>query len=376
MIYLDNAATTQVLPSILETLKDIYTEYYANPNSIHREGQKAKNLIEKSRFSIAQILKCKADEIIFTSCATESNNLAIFGLAESYPEKNHIITTPIEHKSILAPLKHLSSKGYKVDFVKVDNNGIVDLDHLKSLINSKTLLVCIIHGNNETGVLQDINQIGKLCKEKEVILFTDAVQSFCKEDINLDFVDMFSVSGHKINAPKFIGMLYKKEDVKLKPIIMGGGQERGLRSGTQSPQLINSLYLAVEYWHNNKETLITHLKVLREHFEKRLKEKLPEIKILSENVKRLPNITNVIFPKVDSQTLVMALDTEGVAVSSGSACSSGTPTPSHVITAYGYSEKEALHSVRFSFGIFNTLDEVEVASEKIINTYKDLRSFF
>lgn len=376
MIYLDNAATSVVLPEILNSLRDLYTQYYANPNSIHKEGQKARHLIEKSRFSIAEYIGCKSDEIIFTSCATESNNLAIFGIVESYPDKNHIITTPIEHKSVLMPLKKLSNKGYKIDFLKIDKNGVVDLDHLKSLINQKTLLVCVIHGNNETGVLQDIKEIGKICKEKEIIFFTDAVQSFCKEDIPIDLIDIFSVSGHKINAPKSIGLLYKKENIKLNPIILGGGQEKGLRSGTESPQLIHSLYLAIDYWFKNRESLRKHLKDLQNYFEKALKENIPDIEIVSQNANRLVNITNIIFPKVDAQSFIMALDTEGIAVSSGSACSSGTPTPSHVLTAYRYSEKEALSSVRFSFGIFNTLEEIKVTVDKIVNLYKELRSFF
>jgi cysteine desulfurase len=376
VVYLDNAATSFVLPEILDSLKDLYMEYYANPNSIHREGQKARNLIEKSRISIAEYIGCKSDEIIFTSCATESNNLAIIGLAESYPNKNHIITTPIEHKSVLMPLKHLSQKGYRIDFLKIDKNGIIDLEHLKSLITNKTLAVCVIHGNNETGVLQNIKEIGKLCKEKEVIFFTDAVQSFCKEDLPTDFIDMFSISGHKINGPKSIGILYKKENVKLKPIILGGGQEKGLRSGTESPQLIYSLYKAVDYWYKNKENLTNHLKNLQTYFEKHIKENIPDIEVVSQSVERLPNISNIIFPKVDAQSLIIALDSEGIAVSSGSACSSGTPTPSHVLTAYGYSEKEALSSVRFSFGIFNTLDEINTALEKVRNVYKDLASFF
>ncbi|WP_297887275.1 cysteine desulfurase family protein [Sulfurihydrogenibium sp.] len=375
MIYLDNAATTLVLPEILNSLKDLYSEYFANPNSVHKEGQKARHLIEKSRFSIAEYLGCKSDEIIFTSCATESNNLAIFGLAESYPDKNHIITTPIEHKSVLMPLRQLSKKGYKVDFVKVDKNGVVDLDHLKSLITTKTLLVCVIHGNNETGVLQNLKEIGKICKEKDVVFFTDTVQSFCKENIPIEYVDMFSVSGHKINAPKSIGILYKKENIKLQPIIFGGGQEKGLRSGTQSPPLVHSLYMAIDYWQKNKEDLVNHLNSLRYTFEKKIKENIPNLHIVGENVSRLPNITNVIFPKVDAQSLIIALDTQGIEVSSGSACSSGTPTPSHVLTAYGYSEKEALSSVRFSFGIFNTLEDIDIAVEKITDIYKDLTFF-
>lgn len=375
MIYLDNAATTLVLPEILNSLKDLYSEYFANPNSVHKEGQKARHLIEKSRFSIAEYIGCKSDEIIFTSCATESNNLAIFGLAESYPDKNHIITTPIEHKSVLMPLRQLSKKGYKVDFVKVDENGVVDLDHLKSLITTKTLLVCVIHGNNETGVLQNLKEIGKICKEKDVVFFTDTVQSFCKENIPIEYVDMFSVSGHKINAPKSIGILYKKENIKLQPIIFGGGQEKGLRSGTQSPPLVHSLYMAIDYWQKNKEDLVNHLNSLRYTFEKKIKENIPNLHIVGENVSRLPNITNVIFPKVDAQSLIIALDTQGIEVSSGSACSSGTPTPSHVLTAYGYSEKEALSSVRFSFGIFNTLEDIDIAVEKITDIYKDLTFF-
>lgn len=376
MIYFDNAATTPVFEEILDKLSDYYRQYYANPNSIHREGQKARQLIEMSRVEIASVLGCSDEEIFFTSCATESNNTIIFGVTEAYPHKKHILVSPIEHKSVLMPLYKLSGRGYKVEFLKVDKDGVVDLDWLRKSIKEDTLMVIVIHGNNETGVVQDIVNIGKLCKEKDVFFFTDTVQSFLKVDIDISYVDFLSVSGHKINAPKGIGLMYKKKGINIKPLIYGGGQEKGLRSGTENTQLILSLANAVKIWNQNRGFFLEKLSSIRERFEALLSKELPEIVIVSKNAQRLPHISNIIFPGVDAQSLIMALDSEGICVSSGSACSSGTPNPSHVLKALGFSDKDSLSSVRFSFGIFNTEEEVKISVEKIVSIYKDLSVFF
>ncbi|MEJ5172929.1 MAG: cysteine desulfurase family protein [Hydrogenothermaceae bacterium] len=376
MIYFDNAATTVVFEEVLKNLNKYYTDYFANPSSIHREGQKARQLVEKSRFYISEVIGCSDEEIFFTSCATESNNTIIFGVAERFPNKNKIVVSPVEHKSVLMPLKQLVKRGFKVEFLKVDRDGKVDIDYLKNVIDEKTALVAVLHGNNETGVLQDIESIGKICKEKEVLFFTDVVQSFLKDDINIDYIDFLSISGHKFNAPKGIGILYKRKDIDIPPLIYGGGQEKGLRSGTENVQLIAAISDAVRIWKQNSPEFIKKLKDIRERFESLIKESIPQIHIVGEKVERLPHISNVIFHKVDAQSLIMALDSEGICVSSGSACSSGTPTPSHVLLSMGYSEKEALSSVRFSFGVYNTLEEVDFATEKIREIYLQLSTFF
>ncbi|MCX7738833.1 MAG: cysteine desulfurase [Hydrogenothermaceae bacterium] len=376
MVYLDNAATTPVFREVLDRLPFYYQEYFSNPSSIHREGQKARHLVEKSRFNIATVLGCSEEELFFASSGTESNNTVLFGLADTFASKKHILLSPIEHKSVLIPGKKLVSKGFVVEFLKVDEEGVVDLDHLKRSITDKTLLVAVLHGNNETGVLQDIEVIGRICRERGVFFFTDAVQSFMKEDINLDFVDFLSISGHKINAPKGIGVLYKRKGIQISPLIYGGGQEKGLRSGTENVQLIASLWDAIKVWLDNKHSFREKLLSLKNRFEDTLIHEIPEVRIVSKGTKRLPNISTVIFPKVDAQSLLIALSSEGVYVSSGSACSSGTPTPSHVLLAMGYSEREALSSLRFSFGVMNSLEDVDTAVDKLKSVYKNLSLFF
>ena len=374
-IYFDNAATTFVLNEVLEQMPDIYKKFYANPNSIHSEGEKSRSVIENSRKKIASIIGCKPEELIFTSCATESNNTIIRGLAEKYPEKKEILVSPIEHKSVLNPIKYLGNKGYKIKFLKIDNNGVIDLDYLKKSISKNTLFVSVIHGNNETGVLQDIEEIGKICRERNVFFFSDTVQSFLKAKIPLEVLDFFSISGHKIGAPKGTGMFFKKDKIEIEPLLFGGGQERGLRSGTENTQGIKFLADVVEVWKENKEKYIEHLTKLRNYFELKLKEEIPDVEIVSEKVERLPHISCVIFPKIDAQTLILSLDTKGVAVSSGSACSSGTPEPSHVLLAYGYKPEEALRAVRFSFGIKNNLEEIDICVNYIKEIYGKYMTF-
>lgn len=373
-IYLDNAATTPIFNELLENLHKWGKEYYGNPSSIHSDGQKSKLLLEECRRFIAQVLKCDEEEIIFTSCATESNNTIIKGLAEKFPDKNEIIVSPIEHKSVLNPIRYLARKGYKVRFLPVDRNGIVDLDTLEKWISPKTLLVAVIHGNNETGVIQDIDAISKICRQKECIFFSDTVQSFLKEDIsNIDFL---SVSGHKIHAPKGIGFLKRNKNIDIEPLIHGGGQEFGLRSGTENILYIKALKEAVNIWIDNKEKFLNHLKELKKTFIDLLHQELPGEEVVSEKVKTLPHIVSVIFEDIDAQTMIMALNSRGISVSSGSACSSGTPTPSHVLLSYGYSPEEALRTVRFSFSIFNKKEEIEKTIEIIKNLKKDFKLLF
>ncbi len=373
-IYLDNAATTPVFEDVLRSIYTWGKEYFGNPSSIHSDGQKSRLLIEECRREISSLLNCQEDEIIFTSCATESNNTIIRGLAESYPEKDEIIVSPIEHKSVLNPIKYLSRKGYKVHFLKVDKNGVVDLDQLKALINRKTLFVSVIHGNNETGVIQDIESISRICREKEAVFFTDTVQSFLKEEI--PEVDFLSVSGHKIHAPKGIGFFKRNKNIKISPLIYGGGQEFGLRSGTENVIYIKALTESIKIWIKNREKFLRHLKNLKQKFLLLLNEELPEEEVVSKDAKTLPHIVSVIFKGVDAQSIVIALNSKGISVSSGSACSSGTPVPSHVLLAYGYSEKEALSSVRFSFSIFNSFSDLEKTVERVKEVKNKISGLF
>ncbi|MBK3333182.1 cysteine desulfurase [Persephonella atlantica] len=374
MIYLDSAATTKVFPEVLDNLKKIHQEYYANPNSIHPDGQKSRRAIDEVRRFFSQIAGAQEEEIIFTSCATESNNTVIKGLYEAFPEKNHVIVSPIEHKSVLSPLRYLSKKGVKVDFLNVDKNGIVDIDEIRKKITPKTLFVGIIHVNNETGVIQDLEEIGKLCREKDVLFFSDVVQSFGKINVPFDYLDFFSVSGHKINAPKGVGLLKRKKEVSVVPLLHGGGQEFGLRSGTENTSGIVSLKIAAEKWLQIREGFLEKSRKLENMLTFRLKSEIPEIKVVSEGFK-VPYITTVLFPGVDGHSMVIALGRRGIAVSSGSACSTGSPLPSHVLLSYGFSEKDALSGVRFSFGFDTTEEDVETAVKETVEVYKKLLSF-
>ena len=374
-IYLDNAATTKVFDEIRKFFPKMLDEYYANPNSIHSEGQKVKNQIEKARREIADVLKVNSENIIFTSCATESSNTVIKSLIFNKKDKDEILISPIEHKSVLIPAKFLTRFGFKLKYLKVDKNGKLDLDDLKNKITSKTAIVCVIHANNETGVLQDIEKIGKICSEKGTLFFSDIVQSFLKEDINTENIDFLTISGHKINALKGIGILYAKNKDFITPLLHGGGQEHGLRSGTQNVSGILSLDKAIKIWAENKDNFYEKIKNLRNNFEEKLKELIPDIKIVSKNVDRVCHISNIIFPKVDAQSMLLALSSRGVFVSSGSACSSGTPTPSHVLLSYGYTEDEALRSLRFSFGVYNKFEEVNEAVMIIKDVFDKLYLF-
>ena len=364
MIYLDNNGTTPIFPEILKNLQN-WGELFGNPSSIHSLGQKAKREIQNRRIYLSNIFKSEPEEVIFNSGATEGNNTVIRGLAEAYPQRNEIVVSPIEHKSVLNPIKYLAKKGYKVKFLKVNKDGLIDLDDLKKKISNKTLFVSVMHTNNETGVIQDIKNISAICKEKEVIFFSDLVQGFLKEDIDYTDIDFFTLSGHKFNAPKGIGILKRNKSIKLTPLLFGGGQEYGIRSGTENVMFIIAITEAIKIWLDNREKFLKHLKLLKETFIREIKEKIPDIKVVSENVKTAANTVNIIFPKVKGQDLVLYLNSKDIYVSSGSACSSGSINPSHVLLAYGYKEDESLRSVRFSFGIFNKLEDIYITVETI-----------
>ena len=374
MIYLDNNGTTPILPEILKNLP-VWGEDFGNPSSIHSLGQSARKRLQSSRQYLADIFKCEPDEIIFNSGATEGNNTVIRGLAEAYPDKNEIVISPIEHKSVLNPVKYLAKKGYKIKFLKIDKNGLIDTDDLIKKITDKTLFVSVIHTNNETGVIQDIKTISKICREKEIIFFSDIVQGFLKEDIPFEDIDFFTISGHKFNAPKGIGILKRNKDKNLIPLLFGGGQEYGIRSGTENLLFITAITETIKIWLKNRDRYIDHLKNLKENFIKRLKEEIPDIEIVSENVKTVPNTVNVIFPKIKAQDIVLYLNSKNIYVSSGSACSSGSIKPSHVLIAYGYTEEESLRAVRFSFGIFNEIEDIDITVKTLKEALNKLSIF-
>jgi len=367
-LYLDNAATTQVDKEVIKIMGDFMANKFGNPSSLHSFGREAKEAIELARSRIAKFINVKSEEIIFTSGGSESNNLAIQGLAKANPDKKHIITSKIEHPSILEPLKVLEKQGYKIDYISVDEEGIIDLEELKSKIIKNTLLVSIMHVNNEIGTIQPIEEIAALCKGK-CFFHTDAVQSFCKIQIDASSIDLLSASGHKINASKGIGILYIKQGVKIKPIINGGSQERDFRSGTENVPGIVGLAKAVELAEKKDYNKI------KDSRDKLVKEilKIKGTRLNGSSSKRIFNNINISFQGIEGESLLMKLDKLGIAASTGSACSSHSLKPSHVLLAIGLKDFDAHGSLRLTLGNPLTDKEINYVVESLNKSVKELR---
>ncbi len=378
-IYLDYNATTPVLPEIFEVIKKFYNEKWGNPSSPHWAGKKLNEEIETAREKIAHSLNCDKEEIFFTSCGTESNNWVIKSIANFNLKNKHIITTKVEHKAILEPLKFLEKHGLKVTYLDVNRDGMIDLEQLENSINENTLLISTIFANNETGVISPIEEIGKIAKKYNILFHTDAVQAYGKIKIDLkklDFIDFLSISGHKVYSPKGIGVLFIRKNREIPPFIHGGGQERGLRSGTENVAGIAALGKSAEIILKDFESdYHKKLKNFQSLIESKLKSSLDNIEIIGEKSNRIPNTTMVTFKNIEARALMTALDYEGIAVSSGSACSSKKESVSHVLDAMGYSKKEALGTIRISTGKFTTEEDINLACERIIYWVKKLRSY-
>ncbi|MDO8527204.1 MAG: cysteine desulfurase NifS [Deltaproteobacteria bacterium] len=377
MIYLDNNATTPVLPQVLETMLPFLTELWGNPSSLHQFGAQVAKHLDTAREQTAELLHAqRAHEIIFTSGGTESNNLALRGVLQAQPEKKHLVTTAVEHPSILMVCEQLEKEGYTVTRLGVDKSGALDLKELDNALTPDTALTSIMWANNETGVLFPIETISKICQAKNILLHVDATQAVGKVDIDVRkaAVDLLSLSGHKLHAPKGIGALYVKRGTKMSPLTFGGGQERGRRAGTENvPSIIalgKAAALAKERLENGD---IKKLEELRNNFERTLLEKFDEIKINGATSKRLPNTSNISFEGCDGETICLLLSEVGIAVSTGSACSVGSLEPSHVLKAMGLNHKQAKGAVRFSMSCETTTDEIKKttdALEKIISRLK------
>ncbi|MBI2004281.1 cysteine desulfurase [Candidatus Pacearchaeota archaeon] len=366
-IYLDNASSTKIDKKVLKAMIPYFSERYANPSSKHEAGQQIREAVESSRKMIASSINAKPNEIIFTSGGTESNNFALKGLFfANYPEKNHIITTKIEHDSILETCKWLEKQGAKITYLDVDKEGFIDLAQLKSSITKKTFLVSIIHGNNEIGTIQDLEKIGKICKEKNILFHTDACQSFTKTflDIKKHDINLVTLNSHKIHGPKGIGALYLKEELKKKiiPLIHGGGHEFQMRSGTENVPGIMGFAEAVKI-SNKKE--IEKMKKLRDKLISEIL-KIPNTKLNgSAGEKRLCNNINISFKDIDAEMLQSYLEKKGIYISAGSACQSHTDKSSHVLKALGLSENAINGSIRISLSKYTTEKEVEYFLEEI-----------
>ena len=373
ILYFDNAATTPVDEAVVRAMTPYFSEKFGNASSVHVKGREAKEAMERARKIIAKSINAKTHEIVFTSGGTESNNFAIKGLFYSnYPHKNHIITTKIEHDCVLNACKWLETQGAKITYLNVDNQGFIDLEELRKAITDKTFLVSIIHGNNEIGTIQDLEAIGKICKEKNVLLHSDACQSYTKVpiDVKKQNLSLLTLNAHKIHGPKGIGALYIRDGTKITPIAHGGGHEEGRRSGTENIPGIVGFAEAVNIA-NDKN--IKHMTKLRD--------KLIEGLLSIENVKlngaegdkRLCNNVNVSFNNIEGEALGGYLENEGIMTSTGSACQSNSLLPSHVLTAIGMKSIQIKSSIRLSISKNTTEEDVDYVLEKIKPIVQKLR---
>jgi cysteine desulfurase len=377
-IYMDNHSTTPMDPRVLEEMLPYFVEKFGNAASRnHSFGWAAEEGVETARERIAKLVGATAKEIIFTSGATESDNLAIKGVAEAYREKgNHIITAVTEHKAVLDSCKRLEKYGYRVTYLPVQKDGLLDLDDLKRVMDDKTILVTIMSANNEIGVLQPIEEIGKLCRERGVIFHTDAAQSIGKVpmDVNKKNIDLMSIAGHKLYGPKGVGTLYvrrKNPRVQISPIIDGGGHEHGMRSGTLNVPGIVGLGKACAIAQEEMLKESCHLAGKRNRLRDRILSRLDQVNINGSTEQRLPGNLNLSFAHVDGESLMMALN--DIAISSGSACTTAAIEPSHVLRAIGIGDDLAHSSIRFGIGRFNTEAEVDYVADRVVETVTRLR---
>ncbi len=372
-VYLDNNATTPVLPEVFEAMRPYFLEEFGNASSIHHHGQHARAAVEAARESVAALLGARPAEIVFTSGGTEADNLAIFGLVKP---GDHVISSTIEHHAVLNSCKRLEQIGCEVTFLPVDGRGLVDLDDLKRALRPNTRLITIMMANNETGVLEPVEEIGAIAAEADVYFHTDAVQAAGKVPVNVNRIgcDLLAISGHKMHAPQGIGALYVRKGTLLQPLLYGGRHERARRAGTENAPGIVALGKAAEI---AREAFargdLERMAALRDRIEKTILEAIEEVGANSAEAPRVPNTTNIWFDFIEGEALVIALDLKGVAVSTGAACSSGAIEPSHVLTAMGLSGDRARASLRFSLGKQNTAADVDLLLELLPGAVARLR---
>ena len=376
-VYLDNNATTQVRPEVIEAMLPYLSTNYGNPSSIHSFGREAKTALDEAREKIAAVINSKPREVFFTGSGSESDNWAIKGVLYANSEVgNHIITSQIEHSAILKTCKFLEEQGFEVTYLPVDRDGMVSLDDLRDAITDRTVLISIMHANNEVGSIQPLEEIGAIAKEAGVYFHTDAVQSFGKLPIDVKEmkVDLLSLSGHKIHAPKGIGGLYVRRGIPFDPLIHGGEQERGKRAGTENIPFVVGLGVAAEISLRNMAEEAERLRRLRDKLQNGIEEKIDHIYINGHPSERLPGTLNVSFERVEGESILLSLDLKGIAASSGSACTSGTVEPSHVLLAMGISQQLAQGSVRFSLGGDITDEDIDYVLETLPSIMDRLRA--
>ncbi len=362
LVYLDNAASTKISSGVLEKMMESYSENYGNPSSTHKLGQKARAAIETARSMIAGYIGVESKEIIFTSGGAEGNNLVIRGALNAYSSKGkHIITSKIEHSTVLKTCQQLENEGYEVTYIDVDENGVINLEQLKNSIRKDTVIVSIMYANNETGVKQPIEEIGQILENTDIIFHTDAVQAMCKEKIfpkDLK-IGAMTVTAHKFYGPKGAGFVYLDNKFQVEKEIWGGSQERNRRAGTENLQGILGLGTAMEEAYENMDKIEAMEEEIHEYLERRLKNEIEDIKINGEKSPRLKTITNLYLKGCDIQTLLIALDLRGICVSGGSACMSGAHEDSHVLKEMGLNSEELRSSFRISIGKDTTIEEID-----------------
>ncbi len=385
-VYLDNNATTPVLPEVLEAMRPYFGERFGNASSIHHHGQETRAAVERARESVAALLGCRASEVVFTSGGTEADNLAIFGLASAGA---HVITSTVEHHAVLNACKHLAAKGCEVTYLPVDGRGLVDPADVKRALRPNTKLITIMFANNETGVVQPVAEIGKIAAEADIYFHTDAVQAASKVPIDVNKIgcDLLTISGHKFHGPQGVGALYVRRGTQLEPMFYGGSHERSRRAGTENVPGIVGLGKAAELASAGRERDNERgdnerghdlrmddqkMAVARDRLERELL-KIEATGLNGEGAPRVPNTTNIYFDGIEGEALVIALDLKGLAVSTGAACSSGAIEPSHVLTAMGLRSDRAKASVRFSLGKQNTAEDVDFALGLVMETVSRLR---
>jgi cysteine desulfurase len=374
-IYLDNNATTQVDPEVLETILPYFHELYGNPSSAHSFGGQVAEKVAEAREQVAALLGARPGEIIFTSGGTESDNAAVRSALAAYPEKRHIVTSQVEHPAIRSLCQHLAKQGYRVTEVPVSSLGELDMDVYAKSLAPDTAIVSLMWANNETGVIFPIEKAAEMAKDKGILFHTDAVQAVGKIPINMrnNAVDMLSLSGHKLHSPKGIGVLYARTGLKFKPYVIGGHQERSRRAGTENTPAIIGLGKACELAALRMEEETTRVKPLRDKLEKEILEKIPHTRANGSAVHRLPNTSNISFEFVEGESILLSLDAEGICASTGSACSSGSLEPSHVLLAMGLTPTTAQGSIRFSLSIYNQEEEIDYVLQKLPPIIERLR---
>ena len=367
IIYLDNNATTEVAKEVLEAMLPYFRDLYGNPSSMHSFGGQVAQQIREAREQVAALIGALPDEVIFTSCGTESDNAAIRSALATRPDKKHIITSRVEHPAIRALCAHLATQGYRVTELPVDKNGWLDLENLEKSMTPDTAVVSLMWGNNETGVIFPVEEAAHMAHERGILFHTDAVQTTGKIPINMkkNVIDMLSISGHKLHAPKGIGILYIRRGTKFSPFLIGGHQERERRGGTENTPSIIGLGEACELAAQNMEKENTYVKRLRDKLERQILTKIPQSRVNGDTANRLPNTTNISFEYVEGEAILLLMNEHGICASSGSACTSGSLQPSHVLRAMGVPFTMAHGSIRFSLSIYNTEKEIDFVIDKM-----------